>query len=245
MRVLIVDDEDLARQAMRELLAVVPEVEVAGEAANGYEAVRLAEVLAPDLLLLDIQMPKLSGFEVMELLGNRFPAVFVTAHDEHALRAFAVHAVDYVLKPVDPARLAEAIGRARARIARREPPTPAGRLSAEARPPGRGVERVLGREERAIHVIPAEKIDYVEARDDAGAIAVGGRKLRKPERLNDMEASLDPARFIRIHRSILLNVDRLARLELYAKDSWIAILRDGTKLPVSRAGHTRLKELLG
>jgi two-component system LytT family response regulator len=245
VRVLIVDDEDLARRALAEALSGIPDVEIAGEAANGYEAVRLAEALAPDLLFLDIQMPKLSGFEVLELLSDRVPAIFVTAHDEYALRAFDVHAVDYVLKPLDPDRLRAALERARERLGRPGPRPSARALARESRLAPHPAERVLVREEGAIHVLPAGRIDFIEARDDVVSIASGGRRYRKAERISELEALLDAARFVRVHRSFLLNVDRLARLELYAKDSWIAILRDGTKIPVSRAGRARLQKLLG
>lgn len=244
MRVLIVDDEKPARDLLRELVGEIEGVEIAGEAANGFEAVRRAEELAPDLLLLDIRMPKLSGFEVLELLGDRFPAIFVTAHDDRALEAFEVQAVDYVLKPVSTERLRAALERARRRIEAGSP-APAGRTLARAAEPGDGpLERVLVREEGQIHVLPAVAIDYVEADDDRVVLVARGARHGKAERLKELEAALDPQRFVRIHRSYLLNVERLARLELYAKDSWIAILTDGTKLPVSRAGYARLRNLL-
>lgn len=252
MRVLIVDDEVLARAVLRELLAAHPEVEVVGEAGNGFEAVKLAEELAPDLLFLDIQMPKLSGFEVMELVGEKTAVIFVTAYDEFALKAFDVHAVDYLLKPVEPARLAEAVERAAARLAlvrARPSDLPVGpsavAVAAAARPPGRTLERVLIREEGRVHVLPLGKIDFVEAKDDYLSFAVAGKRLQKQQTMAELEAQLDGGRFVRVHRSYLLNIDRLARLELYAKDSWIAILADGTRIPVSRSGHARLKELLG
>lgn len=244
MRLLIVDDEKPARELLRELVGEIEGVEIAGEAANGFEAVQRAEELTPDLLLLDIRMPKLSGFEVLELLGDRFPAIFVTAHDDRALEAFEVQAVDYVLKPVSAERLRAALERARRRIETGSP-APAGRALARATERGDGLlERVLVREEGRIHVLPAATIDYVEADDDRVVLVARGARHGKAERLKELAAALDPQRFVRIHRSYLLNVERLARLELYAKDSWIAILTDGTKLPVSRAGYARLRDLL-
>ncbi len=245
MRALIVDDEPLARQFLAEQVAAAG-VEVAGEAGNGYEAVKLCEQLRPDLLLLDIQMPKLSGFEVLELLGADAPAViFVTAHDEFALRAFEVHAVDYLLKPVEPERLAAALERVRSRRAERATGPDAAGLAASARPPGRPLERVLVREEGKIHVLAAERIDFIEARDDYVVFAVGAARHRKQQTLAELEAQLDAGRFVRIHRSYLLNIERLERLESYGKDSWLAFLADGSRLPVSRAGYGRLKDLLG
>jgi len=246
VRVVIVDDEELARSYLTELLGCEEDVVVVGQAGNGFEAVKLVGELAPDLVLLDIQMPKLSGFEVLELLEPQAPAVvFVTAHDEHALRAFEVHAVDYLLKPVEPARLSAALERVRERLRTLEPAPSAARLAASARVPGRPLERVLVREEGRVHVVPVGELDYVEAQDDYLCLVHRGRKLRKQQTLGDLEAQLDPERFVRIHRSYLLNVERLARLDLYARDSWLAILADGTRLPVSRAGHARLRERIG
>jgi two-component system LytT family response regulator len=246
MRILIVDDETLAREFLIEQLAGIAGAEVVGQAANGFDAVKLAEELSPDLMLLDVQMPKLSGFEVLELLGPRAPAViFVTAYDEFALRAFQVHAVDYLLKPVEPARLADAVARAQARTDS-APARPAPEaLAATARPPGRTLDRVLIRQDARVHVIPVQQLDFIEAQDDYLSFASGGKKLRKQQTLTDIEGQLDPTRFVRIHRSFLLNVERLARIEPYAKDSWLAILQDGTKLPLSRSGYQRLRELIG
>jgi two-component system LytT family response regulator len=246
MRVLIVDDESLARQFLAEQLAHIPDMEIIGEAANGFEAVKLAEERSPDLMLLDVQMPKLSGFEVLELLGERAPAViFITAFDEFALRAFEVHAVDYLLKPVEPARLTAALERAADRVRSHVPAPSPQELAATARPPGRALERVLIRDQGRVHVLPVERIDFVEAQDDYLCFVSGGKRQRKQQTMADIEAQLDRERFVRIHRSFLLNIERLARIEPYAKDSWLAILTDGSRLPVSRTGYSRLKELMG
>ena len=245
MRILIVDDEPLARALLAEQLGGIAGVEVAGEAANGFEAVKLAESLAPDLLLLDVQMPRLSGLEVMELLGERAPAViFVTAHDEFAVRAFEVHAVDYLLKPVEPARLAQALERATARLG--GPATRAGLVSllAAPRPPDHPLERVLIREAEHVHVLPVHRIDFIEAQDDYLCFAAGGRRYRKQQTLSQIESQLERTRFVRIHRSFILNVERIARIHPYAKDSWQVQLGDGTRLPMSRSGYQRLREVL-
>ena len=251
LRVLVVDDEEPARLLLREYLDGLPGAELAGECGNGFEAVKKVAELSPDVLLLDVRMPKLDGFEVLELLGAAAPAViFTTAYDEYALRAFEVHAVDYLRKPFSQERLAEALERVRrspARLPGREPAAAAANLGRElgktARR-GQHLERILVRDGAQIHVLPCEKLDYVEAQDDEIVLVAGKERWRKAERLGDLETALDPGRFVRIHRSYLLNVDRLARLELYAKDSRIAILRDGSRLPVSRAGFQRLRELL-
>ena len=246
MRILIVDDEALAREFLIEQLAAIPDARVIGQAANGFEAVKLIEELSPELLLLDVQMPKLSGFEVLELLGPRAPAViFVTAHDEFALKAFEVHAIDYLLKPVEPARLAAAYARAQARAGSDAARTPPEALAAALRPSGRGLERILIREEARVHVVPVELLDFIEAQDDYLSFACAGKRLRKQQTLAELAEQLDPARFVRVHRSFVLNIERLARIEPYAKDSWLAILGDGARLPVSRSGYERLKALLG
>jgi two-component system LytT family response regulator len=243
LRVVIVDDEEPARLALRQALEDVGDAEVVGECANGFEAVKAVGELRPDLVLLDVQMPKLDGFEVLELLGAEVPVVFVTAYDEFALRAFEVHAVDYLLKPVTPERLATAVARVRARGGAAGGPSPTA-LRQSARPPGAPLERVVIRDGPQVHVLPVGRIDYVEAQDDYVGFRTGGRTLLKEQTLADLESQLDARRFVRIHRSYLLNIERLARVELYAKDSRIAILSDGTKLPVSRAGYQRLQRLL-
>ena len=247
LRVLVVDDEAPARALVAEYLAAEPGVELVGQCANGFEAVRAVADLDPDVLLLDVQMPKLDGFEVLELLGPR-PAgrpavVFATAYDEYAIRAFDVRAVDYLLKPFGPERLREALGRARERLGRGAEDEPAAVLAAAARG-GRPASRILVRDGARIHVIAAERLDYAEARGDYLRLKAGGEEHRKQQTLAELEARLDPDRFVRIHRAYLLNVERIARLELYAKDSRIAILTDGTRLPVSRASYLQLRELL-
>ena len=245
LRVVIVDDEPLARAVVREFIAAHPGVDVVAECANGFEAVKAVSELAPDLVFLDVQMPGHNGFEVIEAVGaDRMPTViFVTAYDEYALRAFEVHAVDYLLKPFSEQRFAEALSRARERLASREG-IPVEALVSDARPRQGPLERVLIRDGSHVHVLPVEKIDYVEAQDDYVSFRSEGKSYLKDHTLGATEGLLDPTRFVRIHRSYLLNIDRIARVELYAKDSRIAILRDGTKLPVSRAGYARLAKLL-
>jgi two-component system LytT family response regulator len=241
LRVVIVDDEEPARLALRQDLGAMHDIEIVAECANGFEAVKAVTELKPDLVFLDVQMPKLDGFDVIELIGADIPVIFVTAYDEFALKAFEVHAVDYLLKPFSPERLGTAIARVRERQSAR----PSGAaLKASARPAGGPIDRVVIRDGTQVHVVPVDRIDYVEAQDDYVAVRTGGKLLLKEQTLADLEGQLDPRRFVRIHRSYLLNIDRLARVELYAKDSRVAILADGTKLPVSRAGYQRLQEIL-
>jgi two-component system LytT family response regulator len=243
LRLAIVDDEPLARALLREYAAADATIEVVADCANGFEAVKAVAELKPDLVLLDVQMPKLDGFEVLELLGRDQPVVFVTAYDQYALRAFEVHAVDYLLKPFSLERFQEAIGRARERL-RAHAALPVDDIVRDAKPKTGHAERVLIRDGANVHVLPVDKIDYVEAQDDYVAFKSEGKQYLKDQTLGAVEATLDPARFVRIHRSFILNIDRISKVELYAKDSRMAILRDGTRLPVSRAGYARLSQLL-
>ena len=242
LRIAIVDDEELARRVIQEYLRDVEDVQIVAECANGFEAVKAVSDLAPDLLLLDVQMPKLNGFEVIELVGRDQPVIFVTAYDDYALKAFEIHAVDYLLKPFERERLLEALDRARQRLARKEPTTPARTVASEAQ--RRPLERVLIRDGPRVHVIPVGKIDFIQAQDDYVAIRSEGRTHLKEQPLSELEAALDPSRFVRIHRSYILNLERLARVDLLAKDSRVALLHDGTELPVSRSGYARLQELI-
>jgi two-component system, LytTR family, response regulator len=237
----IVDDEELARGVLREYLADFPEVEILAECMNGFEAVKVVNELKPQLLFLDIQMPKLNGFEVLELIQSDPAVIFVTAYDEYALRAFDVHAVDYLLKPFSRDRLAEALTHARQR-SQELSRIPA--LLAEARTHASPLERILIRDGVKVHIIPTGKIDYLEAQDDYVCIKSEGKDYLKQETLGSLETHLDPGKFIRIHRSYILNVECLQRLELFTKEQRIAILSNGTRLPVSKAGYLRLKPLL-
>jgi len=241
IRVVIVDDELPARELLREFLAADEDCEIVAECANGFEAVKAVAQHDPDLLLLDIQMPKLDGFEVLELLDRSPIVVFVTAHDEHALRAFEVHALDYLLKPLSQERFQQVMERVKRAAGHERQPVAGLATSLRAKP----LQRIVVRgEDGAIQVVPVSRLDYIEAADDAIRIATSGNKLRKQQPISEIAAQLDPDRFVRIHRAYVVNLERIEKIELYAKDSRVAILRDGTRLPVSRSGYQRLKELL-
>jgi two-component system, LytTR family, response regulator len=242
IRVLIVDDEELARFVVRELVEAHPEMEVIAECVNGFEAVKAVAEHRPDLLFLDVQMPKLTGFDVLELIGTETPVIFVTAYDEYAMKAFDVHAVDYLLKPVGKERFEAALVRAKERIAARVP-MPADVVAA-ARVPGQFAERIVVKDGTRVTLIPCAKLEYAEAQDDYVAIASEGKKHLKQQTIASLEAALDPALFVRIHRSYLVNLERVARIEPYGKDSRMAILSSGARLPVSKTGYARLKALL-
>jgi two-component system LytT family response regulator len=239
---LIVDDEELARQVLRELLAAHPEIQILAECANGFEAVKAVAEHKPDLLFLDVQMPKLSGFDVLELIERNIAVIFVTAYDQYAMKAFEVHAVDYLLKPIGRERFEAALERAKIRIGEKMPPVE--QLVTAARPPQQFLERIVVRDGTRVTLIPVAKLDYVEAQDDYVALATHGAKHLKQQTIASVEAGLDPARFVRIHRSYIVNFERVVRIEPYGKDSRLAILGDGTRLPVSRTGYARLKALL-
>ena len=230
LRVVIVDDEELARRVLVELLAAHPDVEVVTECADGFEAVRAVSEHRPDLILLDIQMPKLDGFEVLELLGEDVPVIFVTAYDQHAIRAFDVHAVDYLLKPFDADRLSDALVRARERIGRSEALPIRDIVSSGRADASKLVQRILIRDRADVHIIPVDQVDYIEAQDDYVAVRAGGKSRLKEQTLTDVEQTLDPTCFVRIHRRFLLQVDRLARIETTATSSRIAVLTDGSPL---------------
>lgn len=241
IRAIIIDDEPPARDLLREYLAAEEDCEVVAECANGFEAVKAVAQHDPDVVFLDIQMPKLDGFEVLGLLDRSPVVVFVTAHDDYALRAFDVHALDYLLKPFGEERFREVMQRVRREVALPRAAVAGIAGSLQKKP----LQRIVIRDdEGTIQVIPSAKIDYIEAADDAVVVAAGGAKLRKQQPIGELAAALDPTRFVRIHRSVLLNIERLEKIELYAKDSRVAILRDGTRLPVSRSGYAALRELL-
>ncbi|HUA63573.1 MAG TPA: LytTR family DNA-binding domain-containing protein [Verrucomicrobiae bacterium] len=246
LRAVIVDDEELARGFLREMLAAHAEIEVAGECANGFEAVKTISESSPDLLFLDVQMPKLDGFEVLELVssGNPNPplVIFVTAYDQYAMRAFDAHAVDYLLKPFSAERFERALERAKARLGQRGLPPG---LAEEARAPEQRPQRMVVKDGSKVHVIPIDKLDYVEAEGDYVALHSAGKSYLKQQTISAVEGLLDPSRFVRVHRSAIVNLERITRIEPYARDSRIAILADGARLPVSRAGYARLMEAMG
>jgi two-component system, LytTR family, response regulator len=243
LRVAVVDDEPLARAVLLEYLATVPGVAVVAECANGFDAVKAVADLRPDLLLLDVQMPKLDGFEVLELVGRDVAVVFVTAYDHYALKAFEVHAVDYLLKPFSQERLVEALDRARTRLGRGEP-LELPEVAAAARRDRGASGRVLVRDGAKVHVLPVAKIAFAQAQDDYVCFSCEGKNYLKEQTLGEVETTLDPGRFVRVHRSYLLNLDFLARMDVDERENRIAVLTDGRSVPVSRAGYARLSELL-
>jgi two-component system LytT family response regulator len=247
LRVLIVDDEELARQRIHRLLAREEDVEIIGEASDGVQAVESIRSLAPDLVFLDVQMPEVDGFAVLERLRPQFaPAVvFVTAHDDYALRAFEVHAVDYLRKPFDAARFKEAFARARHRLAGVEVAERARTLDAllaqvEAHPP-RSRERLMVRSDGRLYFVRIDDIDWVEAAGNYVKLHVGRDTHLMRETMAGIEKLLDPTRFLRIHRSAIVNLDRVREMQPWFSGEYTVILRDGTQLRLSRVYRDRLE----
>ena len=241
--VVIVDDEELARELVREFLVSHGDVAVLATCANGFEAVKAVAEQKPDVLFLDVQMPGLDGFEVLELVERdaegRPAVVFVTAYDQYALRAFDANAVDYLLKPFDRARFDVALERARSRIGAARPAAPAAPLREGP------LTRVVVKSGTTVTVLPVETIDFVKAEDDYVLLSAGGKEHLKQQTLASLEDALPKERFVRIHRSYLLNLDRLKKVGPGETGAPTAVLVDGTRLPVSRAGAQRLNEILG
>ena len=241
----IVDDEELARSLLREYVESSAGIDLVAECSNGFEAVKTISELKPDLAFLDVQMPKLDGFEVLQLIGADVAVIFVTAFDQYAMQAFDANAVDYLLKPFSLERFEKALQRARERLGRTmSRKIPAADLATAARGPQQHLQRIVVKDGARVNVIPVDRLDYAEAQDDYVALYSQGKSYLKQQTISSLESALDPGRFVRIHRSIIVNLERVAKIEPYAKDSRVAVLANGTQLPVSRAGYDRLKTLL-
>ena len=238
-RVLIVDDERLARQQLRRFLEALPAVTIVGECASGEEAVSAILLHSPDAVFLDVQMPGLDGFEVIEAVGPERmpPVVLVTAHEEYALRAFRAHALDYLLKPVDPVLVAEVLGRIEA-SGNRMSPRVGEALAAvveERAAAERPLRRFVVRREGRLHVVPAERVDWIEADDNDVVLHVGAEVHRLRGTLASIEGRLDPAQFARIHRSTLVRLDRVREVQPWFQGESVLFLHDNTRLTIGRS----------
>lgn len=258
IRTAVIDDEPVARRGICMLLADDPAIQIVGEAADANEAVELLERTEPDLVFLDVQMPGGDGFDVLRHVrpGAMPVVVFVTAYDEHAVRAFEIHAIDYLLKPYDNARFAQALARAKEELRRRRGESLDARLTqllaflqqAGMTPARAGqpepTDRILVKSSGEIFFLKAEEIDWIEAEGDYMKFHVGGRTHLMRETMARLEARLDPKRFVRIHRSTIVNVDRLRKLSPTFAGEYAVVLHDGTKLRLSRGYHERIAALL-
>jgi len=249
-RTLIVDDEPLARERLRQLLEPEAEIELVGECADGREAVAAIREKSPDLVFLDVQMPELTGFEVLEQVrGGRMPViVFVTAHDQFALKAFEVHAVDYLLKPFDRDRFQTALRRALDHIQRDHAGELNQRLSAllnDLKPSARPLDRLAVKSGGRVVFVRVDDIDWVEAADNYVELHVGAESHLHRETMADLEQMLPPGKFMRISRSTIVNVDRIKELQPLFHGEYAVILRNGTRLTLSRSYREKLNQLLG
>jgi two-component system LytT family response regulator len=245
MRVLIADDEPLARKGLRKLLGLEPGVEVVAECADGIEAVERIQGARPDVAFLDISMPGLDGFGVVEAIGAaKMPVtVFVTAYDHHALRAFEVHAVDYLLKPVTPERLRVAVERAAAvlgAVDRRLLEQRVESLIRAIRPAGGRLERFVIRSVGRVSIVPVAEVDWIEADGDYVKLHTGSRVHLHRERMAALEGSLDPSEFIRIHRSTIVRIGRISELRPLVNGDHLVVLKGGEQLSLSRTLRDRV-----
>lgn len=243
MKAIIIDDEILARGIVREYLQQYPDIEVVQECGDGFEGLKAIQQHRPELVFLDIQMPKITGFEMLELLEEPPAVIFTTAFDEYAIKAFEAHAVDYLLKPFSKERFDRAIQKLRQQQPEERKKETDELLESQelTQPKNRFVLKDNGK----IKIIPAASIQFLEAADDYVKIHTAEGVFLKNRTMAFFERSLDPQNFIRIHRSYLINVQLITRIEPYERDSQLAVLSVGVKLPVSKSGYARLRQVLG
>ncbi len=246
IKVLIIDDEPPARELVRHYLTSFHGIEIAAECENGFEALRAINEMKPDLIFLDIQMPKITGFELLELLQEPPQIIFTTAYDEFAIRAFEKNAVDYLLKPFSAARFQQAVEKARLRITgNQQAATPAvSNLKNQLEAVDGELDRVVARIGSRIVVIPVDSIHYIESQDDYVMIYSAQGNHLKEKTMKYFEAHLPKSSFIRIHRSHIVNISQIVSVDLYGKDTHMVILKCGAKLKASAEGYKRLRELL-
>lgn len=243
MKALIVDDEPLARLVVKEYLQAFPAIEVIAECNDGFEGLKAIQQHKPEVVFLDIQMPKINGFEMLELIEEPPAIIFTTAFDEYAMKAFEAHAVDYLLKPFSQDRFAKAVEKCLTQLQQQKLAT---QQLTEAAPqlPAQN-ERIVVKTNGRIKIIPLQQIQYLEAADDYVKIHTAEGVFLKSKTLGFYETHLPQGLFVRTHRSFLVNVQEITRIDPYEKDSHLAILRSGAKVPVSKSGYGKLKELLG
>ncbi|WP_320168345.1 LytTR family transcriptional regulator DNA-binding domain-containing protein [Mangrovibacterium marinum] len=243
LNVLLVDDEELARDLLKSYLKGHEKVQLIGECENGFEGVQKINELKPDLVFLDIQMPKITGFEMLQLLDHKPEIIFTTAYDQYALKAFEINAVDYLLKPFSKERMCAAIDKVVERRGQaQEQSQRISRLSEYA--DEEYLDRVVVKDRHRIHIIPIEQIRYIESMDDYVLIYTDEGRQMKQNTMKFFESHLDPHEFIRIHRSYIVRVSQIEEIQQYEKESYVVILKDKTKLKVSKSGYKNLKEAL-
>ena len=245
IRVLIIEDETPARELIKYMLKDHPGIEVIGECADGFCGAREIKEKRPDLIFLDIQMPKLTGFELLEVLDEKPEVIFTTAFDQYAIRAFELNAVDYLLKPYSKERFDSALAKAISRIGKetQEPDKVEKLVTAVTEAEGY-LTRIVFRKGAGIKIIPLNLISYLASEDDYVMIYYSEGKALKPKTMKYYEDHLPPSLFMRVHRSYMVNIEQITRLEPYSKDNYVAVLKTGEKIPVSRTGYKMLREKL-
>jgi len=241
LKAIIVDDEELARQLIRNYLKDVADIEIIAQRENGFDGVKAISEQKPDLVFLDIQMPKINGFEMLELIDNPPEIIFITAHNEFAIRAFEMNAVDYLLKPYSKDRLVAAVQKVKERLqteTARESVIP----KLIQQPLTEKLERIVVKSGTKIKVVPVEKIVYLEAEDDYVMIHTDEGKHLKQGTMRYYEDHLDPSRFVRVHRSYIVKIDQVTQLEPYSRENYLLKLKNGVSLKVSRNGLKSLKD---
>ncbi len=243
IRAIIIEDEELGRELIKNYLKDQSQVEIIAECENGFEGIKTIQDLKPDLVFLDIQMPKLNGFEMLEILDERPEIIFTTAYNQYAIQAFELNAIDYLLKPFSKERLLEALQKAITRIKTSQAaPATIGKLIQQ--PLDEVLERIVVKSNSKISVIPVDKIRYLEAQDDYVMIYTFDSKHLKQGTMKYYEEHLDPKEFMRVHRSYIIRLDQVVQLEPYGKDSYVAKLKDGPAVKISKSGFKSLKEKL-
>jgi len=245
IRTVIIDDETPAREIIKHYLKELDDIEVIAECGDGFTGLKTISSMKPDLVFLDIQMPRLTGIELLEVLTEKPEIIFTTAYDQFALRAFELNAVDYLLKPFPKRRFLEAVKKAADKImSGAGNRVPANQLLAKSSEPDPSVNRIVVRKGNAINLIPVEQVRYVEAQDDYVMIHHASGKALKQQTMKFYDDNLPKKDFVRIHRSYIVRVEEIKRIEPYGKDNHIAVLQSGDRLPVSRSGFRQLKEEL-
>ncbi len=243
IRIVIIDDETPARDLIKYYLKEVDNIEVIAECADGFSGLKSISTLKPDLVFLDIQMPRLTGIELVEVLTEKPEIIFATAYDQYALRAFELNAVDYIMKPYEKRRFLEAVKKAVDKIrSGAGNSVPANQLLAEKPELPSPVNRIVVRKANSINIIPVDQVRYVEAQDDYVMIYHAAGKALKQQTMKFYEDNLPKNDFVRVHRSYIVSIVQIKRIEPYGKDNYLAILQSGEKLPVSRSGYKKLKE---
>jgi two-component system, LytTR family, response regulator len=241
IKTILIDDEPLARSITREYLSAYPQIEVVQECNDGFEGVKAITQHKPDLIFLDIQMPKINGFEMLELLDPCPAVIFTTAFDEYAMKAFESNAIDYLLKPFSKERFDKALQKW---LSQQQTSAPTKIVSEQIRQPEER-NRIVVKEGGNIRIIPVTDIQYLEAYDDYVKIYTQKEMFLKKKTMSFYENSLDGNQFVRVHRSFLIQLSQLTRIEPLEKDTHVALLKNGVRIPLSKTGYTKLKTVLG